>query len=204
MTTARIFSTDQHRAAAAAIAEARNDGVALYLAAFPEVTGETIEQRAERLKAAWCGREIGLVVVVDASTNRCTFLSHLSENEWLSSDRLRAIFQDATTASISKKTAGERLLSVVQHLAAQIHSALASRPSAASNTSTFRAWIVFGAVLGACALLGLGVLVAFRPGRRVSSNRLEPAFFPTVAVEPRFGGGFAGGVAAEVQFRGEK
>jgi hypothetical protein len=197
---ARVFSEEQRRAAAAAIADARKDGVSVYVAAFTFIVGETIEQRAERLKAAWCGNEIGLIVVVDASTSQCTYLSHLSDRDWLSSDQLRRIFEEATAVSISKRTPGERLLSVVEHLVPQMHSALVSRRAAVQKPGSFRQWMVFGGVIAACAMLLLATWVAFRLGRRVQAHRPEPAFFPTVAVEPRFGAAFAGGVAAEVEF----
>ena len=48
-----------------AVAETQTAGVALYVALFPSIGGETIEQRAERLKAAWCPEEAGLLVVAD-------------------------------------------------------------------------------------------------------------------------------------------
>ena len=199
---ARIFSGDQRRAAAQAIVEAKNDGVAVYLAAFTFIVDESIEARAERLKAAWCREKRGLIVVLDASTSRCTYLSHLSESDWLTSEQLRQILDEATAASVSKLTPGERLLSVVENLVPRIHSALESHQTATQRHDSSRKWMVFGAVVVACVVLLIVAWVGRRLGRRVQASRPKPAFFPTVAVEPRFGGAFAGGVAAELDFGG--
>jgi hypothetical protein len=198
---ARMFTDEQRRAAARAIADGRNDGVSIFVAAFTFVVGETIEQRAERLKEAWCGDQIGLVVVVDASTSQCTYLSHLAERDWLPSDELRRIFADATAASVSKPTPGERLLGVVEELVPRIRAALAEHRARGRNPASLREWFVFAGVVAACGLLLAGAWVLRRVGRRLRRARPAPAVFPTVAVEPRFGGVFAGGVGAEVSFR---
>lgn len=215
-----VLSGPQRVAAVRAVAEARAAGVALYVALFPSIGGETIEQRAERLKAAWCPEEAGLLVVADTGANRCTYLSHVAETGRLGAAELQRIFSESSAAAAAARgTSADKMLVVIENLVPRLRAAVDAPHEPAASRWDPRArgrylglppsWprsTAAGAALAGGTLAGAGWLAwIIRARRRRSTSRpatvVAPHYFPTVAVDQRFGGPFGGGVVAEVRFR---
>jgi|GEM_PF-3358972 len=199
----RVLSAPQRAAAVRAVASARAAGVDLYVAIYGFIMGETIENRAERLKEAWCPNGASLLVVADISTNQCTYLSHVSETEWLSTTELQRIFTEssAIAAATEGTESGDKILSVIENLAPRLSAAMEKHRELTRYRISPRAWRVFTAVaLAALALLLLSALARWCFHRLRRAATPVPAYFPTVAVGERFGAAFGGGVIAEVSF----
>lgn len=201
----RLLSEEQRAAAARAIAETRPSGVDIYLAAYGFLVGENIERRAERLEEKWCrdprrqGRP-GIVVVADASTGTCTYISYGSDTGWLTTAQLHSIFQQANDAAAQRQGNGEQIAAIIEHMAPLLREELAKHNALAQSFITRREWIIFGSVAAAAAgLFALGLLFLKYRGR--VKPVFEPCYFPTVVVGQRYGAAFGGGVAAETQFK---
>jgi hypothetical protein len=69
-----------------------------------------------------------------------------------------------------------------------------------SDVITHRAWIIF---LGLTAMIAIGLtgfVIVRRLHKQARLRRPATAYFPSVSVESRFGGGFGGGAMAEIAF----
>jgi hypothetical protein len=199
-----VLNEMQRASAVRAVATARAAGVNLYVALYSFIVGETIEQRAERLKAVWCPDGAGLLVVADTSTNQCTYLSHVADTEWLSTTELQRIFTESSAiASATEGTSADKVLVVIENLAPRLSTAMAQHRELTKHRISPRAWWIFGGVaVAVVALLALTALARALHRRRLLVTAPEPRYFPTVSVDERFGGPFGGGVIAEVHFRG--
>lgn len=197
-----ILREEQRAAAVEAVSRARASGVDLYIALFGYIIGETIEQRAERFKAAWCPDGSGLLVVADTSTNQCTYLSHVDATEWLSAAELQRIFTEAGAAGAAAKgTSADKVLALITDLASRLSGAMASHKELTRHRAGPRVWLIFGAVALTAIVLGvLGFLGRWLLMRHRRATGMPPLYFPTVTVGERFGGPFGGGVIAEVTF----
>lgn len=197
-----VFTEAQRVSAVRAVAMARDSGVNLYVAVYSFIVGETIEQRAERLKEAWCPDGAGLLVVADTSTHQCTYLSHVAETEWLSTTDLQRIFTEASAvAAAAEGTSNDKVLVVIENLAPRLSEAMAKHEQLTRHLISPRVWWIFGGVaIAAFALLTLAAVARWLYRRHRSALAPNPRYFPTVAVGERFGGPFGGGVIAEVTF----
>ena len=198
-----VLNETQRASAVRAVATAREAGVNLYVALYSFIVGETIEQRAERLKAAWCPDGAGLLVVADTSTNQCTYLSHVADTEWLSTTELQRIFTESSAvAAAAEGTSADKVVMVMENLAPRLSAAMAQHRELTKHRIHPRVWWIFGGVtlaMGALLALTAAARALHRRHRRATAP--EPRYFPTVVVDERFGGPFGGGVIAEVSFR---
>jgi hypothetical protein len=201
---ASVLDPAQRAAAAQSVAEARSAGVDLYVAVYSVLIGETIEQRAERLKAAWCPDGNGLIVVADTASNQCTYLSHVDEAEWISTAELQRIFADSGAAAATlapDAPSAEKILAVIGTLGPRLRDAMLKHRELTRHRVSPSAWWVFGGVtVSVFAFLALGALAIRWFRHRQRATTLTPLYFPTVAVGERFGAPFGGGVIAEVHF----
>lgn len=201
-----VLSEAQRASAVKAVAVARAAGVNLHVALYAYIVGESIEQRAERLKEAWCPDGAGLLVVADTSTNQCTYLSHVAETEWLSTTELQRIFTESSAlAAAAEGTSSDKVLVVIENLAPRLSEAMARHEQLTRHRISPRVWWIFGGVTLTVLVLGaLAGLVRRWLRRHRQSSVPAPHYFPSVAVGERFGGPFGGGVIAEVNFGGPK
>jgi len=201
---ASVLDPAQRATAARAVAEARNAGVNLYVAIYGFIIGETIEQRAERLKAAWCPDGDGLLVVADTASNQCTYLSHVDEAEWINTAELQQIFADSGAAAATAApdaSSAEKVLAVIGSLGPRLRDAMLKHREITRHRVSPSAWWVFGGVtVSVFAFLTLSALAIRWYRHRQRATALTPHYFPTVAVGERFGAPFGGGVIAEVHF----
>jgi TPM domain len=198
---ALIFSRDQENALGNLLVKAsREDGADVYLATFTFIDGETIERRAERLKEAWSRGDFGLVLVHDRSTGNLTFSARTHEAMPITVSELEGLFQEANDAAQTPETPGEKLLALVQTLLPLLKGKVAVQRRLQHETISTQQWWVFGGVAAALILIFFSFVLARGFKRTADAARPVPAFFPTVAVEPRFGGGYGGGSMAEVKF----
>jgi len=212
---AAVLSGPQRTAAVRAVADARAAGVSMYVALYRSITGETIEERAERLKAAWCPEEAGLLVVADTGTNQCTYLSHVAETGRLSAPALQRIFSEASAAAAAVEgTSADKMIVVIENLVPRLRAAVTRPPETVPYRFDPQAWmdrlgLRTWEVAGGGALAGAGLLALILGlRRRRRRQEVPPAvpvqalYFPTVVVGQRFGAPCGGGVMAEVRFRG--
>lgn len=198
----RVLDETQRERAVKAIAVARAAGVDLFVAVYSFIVGETIEQRAERLKAAWCPEGAGLLVVADTSTNQCTYLSHVAETEWLNTIELQGIFTDASAIGAEAEgTSADKVTAVIESLGPRLSQAMARQRALQGRSVDPRVWWVFGGVTaGSLVLVGSLLWLRRRLGARREAITGQALYFPSVAVAERFGGPFGGGVMAEIHF----
>ena len=198
----RVLNDEQRARAVKSITAARAAGVNLFVAVYSFIVGETIEQRAERLKAEWCPDGSGLLVVADTSTNQCTYLSHVAETEWLNTVELQGIFTDAsTTAAAAEGTSADKVTVVIETLGPRLSQAMDRQRELRQRAVDPRVWWVFGGVTTGSLVLVGGLLWLRRTfGARRRAASVQALYFPTVSVAERFGGPFGGGVIAEVSF----
>jgi hypothetical protein len=203
---ASVLSEAQRASAVKAVAMARAAGVNLHVALYAYIVGESIEQRAERLKEAWCPDGAGLLVVADTSTNQCTYLSHVAETEWLSTTELQRIFTESSNlAAAAEGTSSDKVLVVIENLAPRLSEAMARHEQLTRHRISPRVWWIFGGVtLASLVLAALAGLARWWHHRHRRASAPAPHYFPSVAVGERFGGPFGGGVIAEVNFGGPK
>jgi len=198
----RVLNETQRERAVKAIAVAREAGVDLFVAVYSFIVCETIEPRAERLKAAWCPEGAGLLVVADTSTNQCTYLSHVAESEWLNTVELQGIFTDASAiAAAAEGTSADKVTIVIESLGPRLSQAMARQSKLGRHSVDPRVWWVFGSVTaGSLTLVGSLLWLRRRLGARRVAVTGQALYFPTVCVAERFGGPFGGGVIAEINF----
>ena len=195
-----VFDATQRATAVRAVAQARAAGINLHVAIYRFMLGETIEQRAERLKAAWCPDQDGLLVVADTSTNQCTYLSDGSDTEWLSTTELHRIFTEASTiAAATEGTTSDKILVVIENLA--LRAAMAQHRALTRHQISPQVWwIVSGMAATSLCFLLIASSVRWIIKRSRQSASPVPSYFPTVQVAERFGAPFGGGVIAEISF----
>lgn len=198
-----VFDATQRATAVRAVAQARAAGINLHVAIYRFMLGETIEQRAERLKAAWCPDQDGLLVVADTSTNQCTYLSDGSDTEWLSTTELHRIFTEASTiAAATEGTTSDKILVVIENLAPRLRAAMAQhRALTRHQISPGVWWIVSGMAATSLFFLLIASSVRWIIKRSRQSASPAPSYFPAVQVAERFGAPFGGGVIAEITYQ---
>jgi len=198
-----VLTEAQRATASRAVADARAAGVDLYIALYRFIVGETIEERAERLKDAWCPDGASLIVVADTSTEQCTYLSHVTDTEWLSTTELQRIFTESSTIAVeSEGTSAEKILLIIENLSPRLVEAMGRHHSLTRHRVSPRAWVVFAGVTGISMALAAIAAATWRIVRRRRQSAVTiPRYFPTVIVGERFGGPFGGGVIAEVRYR---
>ncbi len=196
----RLLNTEQTRTVVAAIDRARQQEIDLFVVTFPFIIGEqTLKERAEAMYRAWCRREFGLVIAMDATSNDCRFFADPSETSSLLAATISRLCADAVATSAALPTPGARLTGMVEDLAPRLAAAVAPFRAPPAADLGLQEWLVFTSIAAAA----VGLLLFAWGGRRVV-QRLAPAaplYFPEVMVGSRFGAAFAGGVVARIDFR---
>jgi len=192
---AHLLTAEERVRMARAAERCRRQGCGLYVAMFSFVAGEAIELRAQRLLQAWGGDAPAVIVVYENGSGQCTFLAQGA----LTPD-LQQAFSEASRAGRIAGTKGAQLTAVIESLVPKIEERLKVERRLTDKLISRQQWNVLGGVAIACGGLGLVAWAARRLGKSSLLAAPEPAFFPTVVVEQRFGGGFGGGTVAEVRF----
>ncbi|MGI8602513.1 MAG: TPM domain-containing protein [Verrucomicrobiales bacterium] len=195
---AHVFSSEQAAKLRTLLHKAQKQHMDIYVATFTFLDGEAIESRAERLKRAWCRLDFGLVLVFERGSSNLTFSALTQEAMPLTVGELEAVFERANVSAAAARTPGERLVALVELLVPMLDEKVALQQRLQRQIISPEQWFIFAGLLTALILLILALVVARRIRQAALARRLPPAFFPTVAVAPRFGGTCGGGVMAEV------
>jgi hypothetical protein len=195
-----VFDAGQSRRLSGLLGDAARRGVDVYVATFTFIDGETIERRAERLKAAWCRGDFGLVLVFDRATSRLTFSTKVHESMPVTALEIDGYFREATAAARTLATPGEKIVALIETLLPRLDGKVRLQQKLKREVVSGGQWFAFLAVVGLAVAGSLAFLVVRRQVRRSRRRQPAPVFFPSVSVESRFGGGFGGGVMAEIHF----
>ena len=171
----------------------------LYIAAYSAVSGETIEERANRLKAEWLDGGPGIVIAYERGTERLSFAADADDQNFLARFDLQNLFEAGYTAAARFDRGSSRLIAAAEVVMRELPPALEYQRLSVgeSNTATrqFVGWSL--AALGLVAAIGM---LAFSFLRRVQSREDKSYEFPLIKVAERYGAPYSGGHQAEIQF----
>ena len=197
---ARLFNEREAKQLSARLKEfsVQND-IRIYVAAYSVLIGESIDDRAARLKSAWLNGKPGVIVVYQRGTEQITFSSVADPVNFLERPELQTLFQRAYQAAVSLDRGSSRVIAatdvIMRDLPPAIQTHRASIGATASDTRTFVGWSLVG--LAAIAAAGM---FAFQFLRRAQVKVTKSFEFPQVKVAERFGAPYCGGHQAEIQF----
>ncbi|MDG2125966.1 MAG: TPM domain-containing protein [Verrucomicrobiales bacterium] len=201
---ARIFSPDQlaDQSRRLLTLEHQHD-ISLHIAAYTFLTGESIDDRAIRLKKKWVSNTNGVVIVYVRSTSQISFAASEQFQGTLESTDLMDIFTTAAAkarGALTSETSHYQLITVAtDHVAAELVARVGKKiESATEERSYLRVFAVsFGIVL---VLLSLGGFAFSRYNDRRRTRNNITHYFPDVVVGQRFGAKHGGGALAEKSF----
>ncbi len=197
---ARIFD-DAGRADMVSVLRAakKEHGYEFYIAAFTYVAGETVEERAVRLRDAWVRTPRGIVIVYERGSQKMTMCSHEAYYDFLAKPELAEVFEAAYTAAAIYEDPAKRLYHATDALV--FHLAETLRPLEQDRQLFNEGMLkLLGAFFITIALLGLIGFGMFRLQRWSDRRRSIQFRFPEVVVGKRLGAAFGGGVMAEMSF----
>ena len=197
---ARLFNEKEFSQLSARLKEfGASHNVVIYAVAYSVLMGETIDQRATRLKDAWLEDKRGIVVVYQRGTERMTFSSTADPVNYIRRTELEHIFAGAYRKAAEHTRPSSRVIAAADELIAQLPAAIdAQQGSNAATKSETRVFV--GWALAGLALLTAAGMVAFQLLRRAQVHVTKTYEFPPAQVPERYGAPYCGGHQAEIQF----
>jgi hypothetical protein len=199
----RVLGEEERASLVSALSRFRLErGIAVYVAVFGYLLGESIDERATRLKEEWTGGAPGVVVIYVRGSEQLTFATTEGMESSLSRDDMVEIFSRAAVAARGDPGDGRSHAGRVTVASEQLLAELGKRLDEAETTRrAFRKRLAVMAAGFMAVLAGLvaGGVWAGRWWGRVSSRGEGIYYFPRVQVPPRFGAGSGGGVMADAQ-----
>ena len=174
--------------------------ILIYAVAYSVLIGETIDQRASRLKDKWLSGKRGIVVVYQRGSERMTFSSTADPINYLHRTALQDIFGTAYAKAADHERGSSRVIAAVNQLMAVLPDAIAAQQNSnqetASETRGFISWSLAGLVV-----LAAGGMVAFQFLRGAQAREAKTYTLPSIRVPTRLGAPYSGGHQAELNFR---
>ncbi len=198
---AHLLADEQRAAIVSELTKARASGLDAHVAIFSFIGSDTAKSLSERLETAWRKGERTLVIVYETGSGTCDRTLGLPEGLSLTVGNLQEAFSAAAAEGRKEKTGAEQLTGLVTRFVPAVVAELETADRLRTQPFRGRARNVF---LGVSALGGVIIVIGWlvqRASRSRIVTGLPPAFFPSVSVDPRFGGAFGGGSVAEVTFR---
>ena len=203
---ADVFSDQQEAALAERLRVAlETNYLEVYIATYRIVKGETIAERAARLRNAWTRNPFGMVVIFDDSVSKMSFVGSKDLELFVSSQQLRAAFQRAGIRARryldKQRLAGNKPASDVLLLEAidgllndPVLTERMTQPEPFRFTGAMLKLLLFLIVLVAAA----GMLVVIGEKRFAKAKTLNErvSHFPRTHMPIRLGAIYSGGVGA--------
>jgi hypothetical protein len=181
------------------ITASENEGLEIYVAIYSFLIGESIDERAVRLRKEWLADRFGVVIVYDTSTDHLTLAATEDYQNFLPQVELMHLFGQAANSAREYKDASGRIAAVVDTMLTQLPSRLQKSP--ARQPLFDRQTIHFGiGLLGTLLALSAAGAMLLRLQRRADSTTSQFYYFPRVHVQPRFGAPNGGGAIGELHF----
>ncbi|MGK0186135.1 MAG: putative membrane protein YgcG [Verrucomicrobiales bacterium] len=178
----------------------QNNGIQIYVAMYGFLDGETVEERAHRLRKAWANHNTGVVVVYESGSGGLSFVATDEIDVMLTEHDINVILQSAGTAAQNEEGSENQILAAVHTLADSLVSKLDRRKQANALTAQKRFMVVASTIACIVLLTLIGMLVA-RWVNRNDRRASEFYYFPSARVGTRFGAMFSGGTGAEIRFK---
>lgn len=177
-----------------------NHGIQIFVAMYGFLDGETVEERANRLRTAWANHNTGVVVVYESGGEGLSFVATDEIDAMLTRHDINIILQRAGTAAQKEKGAENQIQAAVHTLANSLVSKLDRRRRANELTAQKRVLVVSSTL--ACIVLFtlIGMMIA-RWINKSDRRAKEFYYFPNARVGTRFGATFSGGTGAEIRFK---
>jgi uncharacterized membrane protein YgcG len=176
------------------------DGIKVFVAMYKCLDGETVEERARRLREAWADRITGIVVVHDSGGADLSFVATDEVDSLLARHDINSILQAAGTAAQKETGARNQVRAAVRALADSLAGKL-DRQRKVDVVMAKKRMLVIGATLAGIILVALaGIVIARFIGK---ANQRAPEFYhlPDARVGTRFGAPHGGGSGAEIRFK---
>ncbi|MCB1099501.1 MAG: TPM domain-containing protein [Verrucomicrobiae bacterium] len=178
----------------------QNSGIEIFVAMYGFLDGETVEERANRLREAWANRNTGVVVVYESGGEGMSFVATDEIDAVLTRHDINTILQQAGQAAQEQKGAENQIQAAVHTLAESLVSKLDRRKAANALTSKKRILVV-STTLACVVLITLIGLLVTRFINRAERKDKEFYYFPNARVGTRYGAAFSGGTGAEIRFK---
>ena len=198
---ARLFSEAERSQLSARLQAFRSahDGVTVYVVAYSVLIGESIHERAVRLKDAWLADQRGVVLAYQRGTERMTFSSTADPENYVRRSELEHLFANAYARAAEQSRGSSRVIAAAEQLIADLPGAIEtqreSNVATKSETNSFVAWALAG--LSLLTIAGMFVFHFLRQGQVVVTTSYK---LPTIRVAERLGAGYSGGHHAEMRF----
>jgi uncharacterized membrane protein YgcG len=173
--------------------------ISIYVAAYSVLIGETIDERAKRLKEKWLADERGIVLAYQRGTEKMSFSSTADPENYVSRSELEQIFAEAYGQAAVQDRGSNRVIAACNRLMSDLPaSILAQDGNNAMSSSETRKFVTWS--LAALVLLTVGGMFAFHFLRRSQLRVTKTYSFPMLKVPERFGAAYCGGHQAEIEF----
>ena len=197
---ARMFDDQEFNQLSARLKEfGAQNNVIVYVAAYSVLIGESLDERAGRLRESWLDGKRGIILVYQRGTQRMTFSSSADPESFVGRGELARVFSGAYRAASTEERAADRVISAANSLLADLPAAIAAQQHANqltdSETRSFVGW-----ALGGIVAIAAISMFAFQLLRRAQVQVTKSYTFPHIRAEERFGAPYSGGHHAEIQF----
>lgn len=203
---ARVFSDEARTALSSDLQHALGEHeLEVYVATFRLVKGESIAQRAARLRNAWAQSPYAVVLVYDESVDQISLVGSRDLAEFVSHSQLGAVFQRAAASAnhyLTQEAQARRKPDPAVMISRAVHSLLGDPVLTDRMTLSepFRFTRSMGILL-VILLLFLclaGLIVGWLEGRLQASKRSRTrcSYFPTTHMPLRLGAPYSGGQGA--------
>ena len=173
--------------------------IQIFVVAYSVLIGETIEDRARRLRGSWLADGSGIIVGYERGSDRMAFSATGDPLNTILKPELEFLIADAYEAAAQHQGAAERVRAAVDLLLAELPGDIERWQSAGiaaeSEARTFLIW-----ALGLLVLFTALGMFGFHFASRAEMQLSKSYTFPQIEVAERFGAPYCGGHQAEIRF----
>lgn len=197
---ARLFREHESAQLSARLQDfvSRND-IYVYVAAYSSLIGETVDERATRLKNDWLSAKNGIVVVYERGTEKMSLSPTAGLLDYLSRPVVADLFASAYAQASQMKRGSSNVIAATNQLVATLPIAIQIQEDSDRETKAeareFVSWAVAGLIL-----LAIAGMVGFHLLHRVESRETITYALPAVKTLQRLGAPYCGGHQAEMDF----
>lgn len=176
-------------------------GIEIFVALYGFLSGETVEERAHRLREAWAHHDRkGVVVVYERGGGGLSFVATDDMDDLLTRHDVDVIMRRAGVAAQGETGARAQVRAAVFTLGDALVDKV-DRRRRADDLLGRKRMLVFASTLACIVLVTLLGVVLSRWMRRADRRASEFYYFPAARVSTRYGAPFSGGVGAGMRFK---
>ena len=174
--------------------------IEIFVATFGFIEGETIEQRAYRLREVWADDQRGVIIAFESGDSGLSFVANDQLDKTLDRTDIDMILHQAGMEAQRHEGAHNQVTAAAFTLGRSLIAQL-DRSKEAAAIHKKKQTLLIGSMLAAILLLVLIGSVINRFIRRCDKRSAEFYYFPSARVGTRFGAPFSGGSSAEIRYK---